>query len=153
VRVFKTKTGVELRVLDGGLSEVESIDSEFDIPEIDQESLRLEAAFGRSNIVLKQVDYIGLSAFELTVKFSVDALEYSQSKNRQAYIGGLTVDLSNYLSRSHGFREYSVPTVDLNIRAKNNIKTFVFKYIVSDKTAYSMGLSENESMVCIQRGA
>jgi hypothetical protein len=149
VKVFKTKTGIQLRVLDGGLnSDVETL-----VPEFDSYTQKLMSQFGTARISLRQVDYIGLSAFELTVNLNIDADQWTKSKDRHSILGDLTLDLSNYLSRFCGLNEYSVPTVESDRRAKNGVKTLTFVYQVSEAAAYSMGLNSRDSLKVIQRGA
>lgn len=150
-KTYQTKTGVELRVIDGGQCEVsDSSDFESMLPQFDAYTQKLMAQFDTARISLSHVDYIGLSAFELTVNVKIDASQWTKAKNRHALLGDLTLDLSNYLSRMHGLNEYVVPNIDSSVNAKNGLKTLVFRYQVSESTAYAMGASQNDRYKLIQ---
>lgn len=140
---YYTKTGIELTVINGGKSS--QSDTEL-IPVFDEYNQFLQNLFGAARIYLKHVNYIGLSRVELVVNFSVPTFE---TKNQKTILGQLTVDLSNYLSRFHGFNEYSVPSVDVS-RAKNGVKSIQYIFEVSESTAEAMGLSQKESCKAIQ---
>ena len=140
---YYTKTGIELTVINGGKSSQSETEL---IPVFDEYNQFLQNLFGAARISLRQQNYIGLSRAELVVNFSVPTFE---TKNQSTILGQLTVDLSNYLSRFHGFNEYSVPSVQVS-RAKNGVKAIEYIFEVSESTAESMGLSRRETFKRIQ---
>lgn len=146
-KVYKTKTGIELRVIQGGQSELETM-----TPVFDEFNQKLLNQFGKCRIDLRSVSYIGLSVFELQVEVKIDAQAFDLTKDKSKLLGLITLDLGNYLSRFHGLNEFVRPEVDAK-RAKNGVKVLNFIYRISESTALSMGLDVNHGHKLIQRGA
>lgn len=147
---YFTKTGIELKVIQGeGLGDGIPRGQLTEVTHRDEYDMTLIEKFKDAFIVIERNSYDN-STFQLNVTFKIDAALYSVPSKRHDLIGMLAIDVSNYLSRFHNFKEYVVPTVDLNIRASQGRKTLVFSYSIQAETARNMGLAKFQTSMIIK---
>lgn len=149
-KIYRTKTGIELRVINGdGQGDGKSrgfltlVDGQ---PQLDGDDLRLIQFFDRSEVFVTSQTYIGRDRgliLTFRVNLSVETWrQVSKSKKRlEAYLGGVTIDVKNYLYRFFeiGAEAYR-PSLDSKQRPSRGVKTLTYSFEIGEATASRLGV-------------
>lgn len=148
MRQFYTRTGVELRVIDGGgqgdgvpRGVLTLVGPDFVAP-------ILENQFSNATVSIRAIGYSDTPT--LCIRMRIDA----KSAKRQGYVGGLVVDVSNWVYRTFKLGVHNPSIAGLKDRAKMGQKEIVFHYELSQHEAARLGFrGQYGECLILKRGA
>lgn len=147
-KIYRTKTGIELRLIEGGgqgdgiprgfLSEADSA------PELDSYEQVLQAIFRDSRIYASKSYTYGGKQFVVKFEIKMETAAWPKtSKKRHSMLQGLTIDSANYLYRFLNIGACH-PTVDYQQRASKGIKTITYSYRVDAEQLEAIGVDTSD---------